>query len=64
MITWRSQYETSHYHLPWRRTWGTALVASPEAFNKLLVWGEGRLVLREVVHGDSTLADAADGTAN
>ena len=60
MITWRSHYETSDYHLPWRRTSGTALVASPEPFDKLLAWGEGRLVIREVIHGDPLLADAAD----
>ncbi|MFE2612069.1 hypothetical protein ACFXA2_00425 [Micromonospora chalcea] len=62
MITWRSQYETSDYHLPWRRTSGTALVASPEAFDKLLAWGEGRLVIREVIHGDPSLADAGATT--
>lgn len=60
MITWRSHYETSDYHLPWRRTSGTALVASPETFDKLLAWGEGRLVIREVIHGDPLLADDAD----
>ena len=60
MITWRSHYETSDYHLPWPRTWGTALVASPEAFDKLLVWGTGHLVIREVVRGDPSLADSAD----
>jgi hypothetical protein len=61
MITWRSQYETSDYHLPWRRTRGTMLAASPEAFDKLLAWGQGSLVIREVIHGNPSLADAADG---
>jgi hypothetical protein len=56
MITWRCQYETSDYHLPWRRTWGTTLTASPKAFEKLLAWGEGSLVLREVIHGDPSFS--------
>jgi hypothetical protein len=58
MITWRSHYETSEYHLPWPRTSGTALLASPEAFNKLHAWGQGGLVIREIVHGDGSLAES------
>ncbi|QFY11512.1 hypothetical protein GBF35_37435 [Nonomuraea phyllanthi] len=57
MITWRSHYESSAYHLPWRRTCGTALAVSPEAFDKLNAWGKGSLVIREVIHGDPSLAD-------
>ena len=60
MTIWRSHYETSSYHLPWRRTRGTALVVSPEAFDKLVTWRQRSLVIREVVHGDSSLADAID----
>jgi hypothetical protein len=56
MITWRSHYETSEYHLPWRRTSGTALVVSPKTFNKLEAWGQGRLVIREALHGDGSFA--------
>ncbi|WP_203902900.1 hypothetical protein [Virgisporangium aliadipatigenens] len=60
MITWRSHYETSDYHLPWPRTSGAALVASPPAFERLLAWGGGRLIIREVIHGDPRLASSAD----
>ncbi|EWM13759.1 ATP-binding protein [Kutzneria sp. 744] len=61
MITWRSHYEGDAYHLPWPRSRGTMLVVSPAAFERLLAWGTGNLITREVVHGDASLADGADG---
>jgi hypothetical protein len=60
MITWRTQYQTSDYHLPWHRTRGTILATSPRAFDKLIAWGEGSFVIREVIHGDPSLANSAD----
>lgn len=60
MITWRTHYETSDYHLPWHRTRGTILATNPQAFDKLIAWGKGRLVIREVIHGDPSLAGATD----
>ena len=60
MITWRTHFQTSDYHLPWHRTRGTILATSPRAFDKLIAWGEGSLVIREVIHGDPSLADSAD----
>ena len=61
MITWRSHYEGGAYHLPWPRTRGTMLLMSPAAFERLLAWGAGNLIIREVVYGDPSLADGADG---
>ncbi|WP_125694408.1 hypothetical protein [Amycolatopsis sp. WAC 04169] len=61
MITWRSHYEGGAYHLPWPRTRGTMLLVSPAAFESLLTWGAGNLLIREVVYGDPSLADGADG---
>ncbi|MDX8031741.1 ATP-binding protein [Lentzea sp. BCCO 10_0856] len=63
MITWRSHYETSDYHLPWKRARGTALMVSPEAFDRLVTWGQTNLVIREVVHGDSSFVSTADSTS-
>ena len=59
MITWRSNYETSEYHLPWPQTSGTALVTSPRSFDKLLAWGQGHLVIREVVYGHPSFIDVS-----
>ena len=60
LITWRSHYETSDYHLPWPRRTGSALLLSPIAFDDLLAWGSKLLVMREVVSGDTSFANTVD----
>ena len=50
-ISWRSEYETSDYHLSWPRLRGAGLVVRSDVFPKLVRAAQGNMVLREFAIG-------------
>ena len=55
LITWRTEYETSDYHLAWPRLCGAGLVVRSDAFDRLVHAAEGGLISREFLMGHSNL---------
>jgi len=55
LVTWRTEYETSAYHLAWPRLRGAAIVIRNDLFDRLLGALPGRLKLRDFVLGDVEL---------
>lgn len=55
LVTWRTEYETGEYHLPWPRLRGAALVLRGDLFHRLLVVAAGNLMIRDFVAGDVRL---------
>jgi len=55
LVTWRTEYETSEYHLAWPRLCGAAIVIRNDLFDRLLGAIPGRLKLRDFVFGDVEL---------
>ncbi len=55
LVTWRTEYETSEYHLAWPRLRGAAIVIRNDLFDRLLGAIPGRLKLRDFVSGDVEL---------
>jgi len=55
LVTWRTEYETSAYHLAWPRLRGAAIVIRNDLFDRLLGAIPGRLKLRDFVSGDVEL---------
>ena len=51
LITWRTEYETSDYHLAWPRLYGAGLVVREDVFDDLVHAAEGGLVLRDFLMG-------------
>jgi hypothetical protein len=50
LVTWRTEYETSDYHLAWPRLRGSGLAIRRDVFNRLAQTAKG-LVLRDFVSG-------------
>jgi len=57
LVTWRAEYDTSEYHLPWPRLRGAAVLLRDDLFANLLTGANGNLVLRDFIVGDAELAD-------
>ena len=55
LITWRTEYETSDYHLAWPRLCGTGLVVRGDAFDRLVHAAQGGLIFRDFLMGSSSL---------
>lgn len=51
MITWRAEYETSDYHLPWPRLSGSGLAIRSDAFDRLISAAHGGLIFRDFLAG-------------
>ena len=57
LITWRTEYETSKYHLAWPRLCGAGLVARSDAFVSLVHAAQGGLIFRDFLSGSSSLCN-------
>jgi hypothetical protein len=57
LITWRTCYEQSEYHLAWPRVTGCAVVLRPDLMPRLSDHWQATLVIREFVVGDEALAE-------
>ena len=55
LITWRTEYETSDYHLAWPRLCGSGLAVRSNAFDRLVDSAQGKLVFRDFLTGPTTL---------
>ena len=55
LITWRTEYETSDYHLAWPRCYGAGLVIRGDVFDQLVERSEGELTYRDFVAGSCDL---------
>jgi hypothetical protein len=61
LITWRTEYATSDYHLAWPRTSGCGIVIRPDLLVQLTTLAcEQRIVLRDYVEGDLMLLPQHD----
>ena len=65
LISWRTEYETSDYHLARPLLFGMGLVARADVFGRLVDAGEGNLTFRDFVAGSTRFeqSSAVDGTA-
>lgn len=59
LITWRTLYETSDYHLPWPRLLGSGVLMRPDVLPSLADAAAGNIVLRDFVVGDVIRQDEA-----
>ena len=57
LMTWRTEYETSDYFLPWPRLCGSGLAVRADAFNKLVRAAKEHLVFRDFLRGASSLCE-------
>ena len=57
LLTWRTEYETSEYHLPRPRLLGTGLALRGDLFDRLAGLAGGRLVFRDFLEGSAGLGD-------
>jgi hypothetical protein len=55
LITWRTGYKQSEYHLAWPRITGCAVVLRPDLMPQLSRHAQATLVIREFIVGDETL---------
>ena len=55
LITWRTEYETSDYHLAWPRLYGAGLVVRSDVFDGLVHVAQGGLIFRDFLVGSSSL---------
>ncbi|MDD9981350.1 MAG: hypothetical protein OXU81_08350 [Gammaproteobacteria bacterium] len=55
LLVWRTEYETSEYHLPWPRLVGTGLVLRDDLLDRLVGLAQGRLVFRDFLEGSGGL---------
>ena len=55
LITWRTEYETSDYHLAWPRCYGAGLVIREDVFESLIKRSQGILTFRDFVAGSPDL---------
>ena len=55
LITWRTEYETSDYHIAWPRLCGAGLVVRSDAFDSLVHATQGSLIFRDFLAGNSSL---------
>ena len=55
LITWRTEYETSNYHLAWPRLYGAGLVVRRDAFETLVRAAQGKLIFRDFLVGPLSL---------
>ena len=55
LITWRTEYETSDYHLAWPRLYGAGLVVRSDAFEALVHAAQGQLIFRDFLAGPVSL---------
>ena len=64
LISWRTEYETSEYHLTRPLLFGVGLVARTDVFDRLVDIGEGNLTFRDFVAGFTHFeqSGAVDGT--
>ena len=64
LISWRTEYETSEYHLARPLLFGVGLVARTDVFDRLVDVGEGNLTFRDFVAGVTHFeqSGAVDGT--
>ena len=51
LITWRTEYETSDYHLAWPRLFGAGLVVRSDAFDSLVHATQGSLIFPRFSRG-------------
>ena len=57
LITWRTEYETSEYHLAWPRLYGAGLVVRSDAFSGLIHAAQNRLIFRDFIAGTTNLCN-------
>ncbi len=57
LITWRTEYEISDYHLAWPRLRGAGMVVRREAFDSLVHAAQGGLISRDFLAGSLSLSD-------
>ena len=57
LITWRTEYETSEYHLAWPRLYGAGLVVRSDAFAGLIHAAKNRLIFRDFIAGTTSLCN-------
>lgn len=55
LVTWRTEYDTSDYHLAWPRLCGSAVVIREDLFERMLGALSSQLVLRDFLAGDVDL---------
>jgi hypothetical protein len=55
LVTWRTQYETSDYHLAWPRLCGSAVLIRDDALDRLNDAADSNLILRDFVLGKAEL---------
>ena len=55
LITWRTEYETSEYHLAWPRLYGAGLIVRSDAFDDLVHAAQSRLIFRDFIAGPTSL---------
>ncbi|HXA29278.1 MAG TPA: ATP-binding protein [Candidatus Angelobacter sp.] len=55
LVTWRTEYERSDYHLPWPRLQGAAVAMRQTAFDSLRAFLGGPVEFREFLLGDPRL---------
>jgi hypothetical protein len=58
LITWRTDYEVSDYHLPWPRLKGNGVALRGDLLDRLMAVCNGHLTLRDYIVGDERLASA------
>jgi len=51
LITWRTEYETSDYHLTWPRLHGTGLIIRSDTFEHLVQSAQESLIFRDYLEG-------------
>jgi hypothetical protein len=56
LVTWRTEYETSEYHLPWARLRGVAVLLRADLFEELVTLADDNLVFRDFIVGERGLA--------
>ena len=55
LVIWRTEYETSEYHLAWPRLCGAEIALRSDVFERLIGATQGNLVLRDFLVGDVNL---------
>ena len=58
LITWRTEYETSDYHLAWPRLWGAGVAVRSDAFDSLVYAAQGKLIFRDFLAGPPSLCSS------
>lgn len=58
LLTWRTAYQRSHYHLPWPKLRGSAIVVRPDLLHQLESNHGEHLTLRDFIAGPATMVES------